>query len=103
MSTIPDTAFMINDAESVSANSQYTTDADSYTMHDQRDTMNRILPEAYLSPVRSQTTIPLKRQSKSGLRRLVSKLTRGTHVLQSIFLKFQNIISIDAIKFREIS
>ena len=87
LSTIPDTAFMITDTESVSANSQYTTGTDSYTMHDQRDTMNHILAEAYLSSVRSQTTIFLKRQSKSGLRRLVSKLTRGTHVLQSIFKK----------------
>ena len=103
MSTIPDTAFMINDVESVSANSQYTTGADSYTMHDQGDTMNRILAEAYLSPVRSQTIIPLKRQSKSSLRRLVSKLTRGTHVLQSIFKKLQNIINVYALKFREIS
>ena len=85
LSKIPNNAFMINDTESVSANSQYTTGADSYTMDDQRDTMNRILAEVYLSPVRSQTTIPLKRQSKSGLRCLLSKLTRGTHVLQSIF------------------
>ena len=45
LSTIPDTAFMINDTESVSANPQYTTGTDSYTMHDQRDTMNRILAE----------------------------------------------------------
>ena len=83
--TIPDTAFMINDTESVSPNSQYTTGADSYTMHDQRDIMNRILGKAYLSLVKSQTTISRKRQSKSGLRRLVSKLTQGTYVLQSIF------------------
>lgn len=103
MSTIPDTAFMANDAESVSAMSQYTTGADSYTMHDHRDIMNRILADAHLSPVRSQTTIPLKKQSKSGLRRLVSKLTRGTHALQSIFEKLQNIINIYAPKFREIS
>ena len=98
-----DTVFMINDTESVSANSQYTIGADSYTMHDQRDIMNRISAKAYLSPVKSQTTISRKRQSKSGLHRLVSKLTRGTHVLQSIFKKLQNIINIYALKFREIS
>ena len=103
LSIIPDSSYMINDAESVSANSQYTTGAHSYTMRDQRDTVNRILAEVHLSPIKSQTTISLKRQSKSGLRRLVSKLTQGTRVLQSIFIRLKNMMTTYSLKFRETS
>ena len=74
---------MINDAALISAGSHHTTES-SFTFDGQRDTMNRILAEAKLTPVRSQTTIALKKQSKSGLRRLVSKLKRGTHAFQGI-------------------
>ena len=74
---------MINDAASISASSHHTTES-SFTIDGQRDAMNRILAEAKLTPVRSQTIIALKKQSKSGLRRLVSKLTRGTHAFQGI-------------------
>ena len=74
---------MINDAASISASSHHTTES-SFTIDSQRDAMNRILAEAKLTPVRSQTTIALTKQSISGLRRLVSKLTRGTHAFQGI-------------------
>ena len=74
---------MTNDAASISASSHHTTES-SFTIDGQRDAMNRILAEAKLTPVRSQTTTALKKQSKSGLRRLVSKLTRGTHAFQGI-------------------
>ncbi|CAF4475984.1 unnamed protein product [Rotaria socialis] len=47
-----------------------------------RDTMNRILAEANLSPIRSHTRMALQRQSKSGIHPLLSKLSRGAHSLQ---------------------
>ena len=49
--------------------------------------MNRILAEFNLSSIRSQVTTSIKSQSKSALRRLVSKFTRGSKALQSL-LKF---------------
>ncbi|CAF4415315.1 unnamed protein product [Rotaria socialis] len=51
-------------------------------IEDTRVTMNRILAEANLSPIRSQTRMALQRQSKSGIRRLLSKLSRGAHSSQ---------------------
>ena len=81
---INDAASLANDAASISANSHYAA-ASSYIIHDQRETMNRILLEANLSPIRSQTRRPLRKQSKSGLRRLVSKLTRATNAFRGIF------------------
>ena len=75
---------MINDAASISASSHHTAES-SFMIDGQRETMNRILAEATLSPVRSRTTPALKKQSKSGLRRSVSKLTRRTRAFQGIF------------------
>ena len=75
---------MINDAASISASSHHTAES-SFMINGQRETMNHILAESKLSPVRSQTTTALKRRSISGLRRLVSKLTRETRAFQGIF------------------
>ena len=50
------------------------------------DGINRILCEAEISPIKSQTNKPLKEQSKSSIRRLVSKLQRSTQILQSKML-----------------
>ena len=75
---------MINDVASISTSSHYTAES-SFMIDGHRETVNRILVEAKLSQVRSQTTAALKKQSKSGLRRLVSKLTRGTRALQGVF------------------
>jgi hypothetical protein len=47
-----------------------------------RDSMNKILSEADLSPIKSQTTKTLNQQSGGSIRRLLSKLRRGAAVLQ---------------------
>ena len=75
---------MINGAASISASSHCTAES-SFMIDGLRETMNRILAEAKLTPVRSQTTIALKKQSKSDLCQLVSKLTRGTCAFQGLF------------------
>lgn len=72
---------MIDDAVSISVESQYTAGSE-FIIIDSREKMNRILEEVNLSPVRSQSTKMLKEQSKSGLRRLVSKFTRGSRAFQ---------------------
>lgn len=76
-------ASMMNDTVSISVASQHTTES-AFVIDKPRETMNRILAEVNLSPVRSQTTKPIKAQSKSGLRRLLSKFTRGSRALQGI-------------------
>ena len=75
---------MINDAVSISASSHYTKEF-LFMIDSQREAMNHILAEVKLSPVRSQTIVALKKQSKSSLCRLVLKLTRGTHAFQGTF------------------
>lgn len=72
---------MMNDAVSISVASQHTAGS-AFVIDDPRETMNRILAEVNLSPIRSQTTKSITNQSKSGLRRLVSKFTRGSKALQ---------------------
>ena len=54
---------MINDAAWISASSHYTAES-SFMIDGQRETMNRILAKAKLSPVRSQTTTALKKSRK---------------------------------------
>jgi membrane carboxypeptidase/penicillin-binding protein len=71
------------DVVSNSEQSQYTNTT-PYVVEDTRETMNRILAEASLSPVRSQVRTTLQNQSKSSLRRLLSKLTRGARTLQGM-------------------
>lgn len=54
----------------------------TYEDIDTREQMNRILAEADMSLVRSQTRTLLKHQSESSLRRLVSKLNKDTQAFQ---------------------
>ncbi|CAF4276505.1 unnamed protein product [Rotaria magnacalcarata] len=58
------------------------TGVSTFKIVDTREAMNRILSEANISPIRSQTRMALESQSKSSLRRLVSKLNRGAQILQ---------------------
>ena len=73
----------MNDGVSIGATSQHT-DESEFVVNDQREIMNRILAEFNLSPIRSQVTTSIKSQSKSALRRLVSKFTRGSKALQGL-------------------
>ena len=73
----------MNDGVSVGATSQHT-DESEFVVNDQRERMNRILAEFNLSPIRSQVTTSIKSQSKSALRRLVSKFTRRSKALQGL-------------------
>ncbi|CAF4698348.1 unnamed protein product [Rotaria socialis] len=52
------------DSESITCQSQFTNSTPCF-IEDTRDTMNRILAEANLSPIRSHTRMALQRQSKS--------------------------------------
>ena len=76
-------ATLMNDAASISAPSHETA-ASEFVGKDRRERMNCILAEFNLSPIRSQVTTSLKSQSKSALRRLVSKFTRGSKALQGL-------------------
>lgn len=80
----------------------YCTNATPYVVEDPRATMNRILAEAQLSPIRSQARTTLQNQSKSSLRRLLSKLTRGARTLQGMLRKhFVHILYIARFVFSE--
>ena len=65
-------------------NPSFTTDVSTFEVVDTREQMNKILIEASMSPIRSQTRVSLKRQSKSSLRRLLSKLNRGAQMFQGM-------------------
>ncbi|CAF4033781.1 unnamed protein product [Rotaria sp. Silwood1] len=54
----------------------------SYEIDDNRDSVNKILFEVGLSPIKSQTRKSLKQQSKGGVRRILSKLQRGIQLFQ---------------------
>ena len=71
----------MDDSVSISVASQHTTGFE-FVIDNPRETMNRILAEVNLSPIRSQTIKSVKNQSESGLRRLVSKFTRGSRAFQ---------------------
>ena len=71
------------DSHSTSMESHWTSESE-FMIEDRRDSMNRILAEASISPIRSQTRSTLQHQSKSSLRRLLSKLNRGTDSLRSM-------------------
>ncbi|CAF2059693.1 unnamed protein product [Rotaria magnacalcarata] len=81
LSLVDNIASLMSDGVSISVASQHTTESE-FVINDQRARMNRILSEFNLSPIRSQATTSIKNQSKSGLRRLVSKFTRGSKALQ---------------------
>ena len=71
------------DSHSTSMESHWASESE-FMIEDTRDSMNRILAEASISPIRSQTRSTLQHQSKSSLRRLLSKLNRGTDSLRSM-------------------
>ena len=71
------------DSHSTSMESHWTSKS-KLMIEDTRDSMNRILAEASISPIRSQTRSTLQHQSKSSLRRLLSRLNRGTDSLRSM-------------------
>ena len=73
----------MNVGVSIGATSQHT-DESEFVVNDQRERMNRILAEFNLSPIRFQVTTSIKSQSKSAVRRLVSKFTRGSKALQGL-------------------
>ena len=73
----------MNDGVSIGATSQHT-DESEFVVNDQRERMNRILAEFNLSPIQSQVTTSIKSQSKSTVRRLVFKFTRGSKALQGL-------------------
>lgn len=60
------------------------TDASLFEIDDSRESMNRILAEVSLSPIRSQTRKTLESNSHSGLRRITSKFSSTMRVLQSM-------------------
>ncbi|CAF3172977.1 unnamed protein product [Rotaria socialis] len=60
------------------------TEVSTFKIVDTRQQMNRIMCEADVSQIRSQTRILLKDQSQSGIRHLVSKLNRGVQAVQGI-------------------
>ena len=63
----------------------YSTTFDpSYEIDDSRDSVNRILCEVGISPAKPRTSKVLKEQSKSGVRRLLSKPQRGIQLFQGI-------------------
>lgn len=76
---------MIDDTVSISVASRDTLQS-TFVIDHPRGTINRMLAEVNLSPVRSQATKALKNQSKSGVRRLVSKFTRGSKAFQGKLL-----------------
>jgi hypothetical protein len=61
------------------------TDGSRFTIDGSRDSMNRILAQASLSLIRSQTRKRLDQHSDSGLRRLTSKLTNAVRIIQSMY------------------
>ena len=80
---IDNIALLMNDGVSIGATSRHI-DESEFVVNDQRERMNHILAEFNLSSIRSQVTISIKSQSKSALRRLVSKFTRGSKALQGL-------------------
>ena len=71
------------DSHSTSMESHWTSGSE-FMIEDTRDSMNRILAEASISPIRSSTRSTLQHQSKSSLHRLLSKFNRGTDSLRSM-------------------
>ena len=89
----------MDDGVSISAASQHTAGSE-FVIDNRRETMNRILAEVNLNPIRAQTTKSIKNQSKSGLRRLVSKFTRGSRALQGILCvnRIKSILNTEVVK-----
>ena len=60
------------------------TEGTEFIVDDSRDSMRRILTQANLSPIRSQTRRRLNLHSESSLHRLTSKLTSTVRIIQSM-------------------
>jgi hypothetical protein len=56
-----------------------------FVIDNKRESINRVLAEVNLSPIRSQTRKRLAQHSNSGLRRITSKFNGAMRVLQSEF------------------
>ena len=78
---------MIPEEASISPVTTYSnfTDRSEFMSHNSRDSMNRILAQANLSPTRSQTRKRLDLHSNIGLRRIASTLTGTIRVIQSMY------------------
>ena len=62
-----------------------TTEESEFIIDDSHDSMNRILIQVSLSPIRSQTRERLDLHSDSGLRRFTAKITSTVRVIQSMY------------------
>ena len=80
---VDNTALLMNDGVSIGAISRHTAESE-FVVNDQRERTNRILAEFNLNPIRSQVTTSIKSPSKSALRGLISKFTRGLKALQGL-------------------
>ena len=69
------------------------TNESHFVIENARDTMKRIFAEASISPIRSQTRTKLQHQSKGSLRRLLSKLNRGTANLRGMIYIHSNALT----------
>lgn len=78
---------MIPDNLSVGPNTFYSniTTGSEFIIDDSRASMNRVLAQVNISPIRSQTRKRLDQHSDSGLRRITSKLNSTMIVIQSMF------------------
>ena len=78
---------MISDDLSVGPITTFSnaTIASEFIIDDSRESMNRILSQVNLSPIRSQTRKRLDKHSDGSRRRITSKLTCAVRVIQSMF------------------
>ncbi len=94
-------ASIMDDSASVTDTSPMSIRSSSSMYDTSREEVNHMLTQLNQSPVRSQSSTALKNQSKSGVRRLKSKLMRGTRAFQSMFQKnMKNIFNIKGYEFR---
>lgn len=79
-------ASIIPEEASLGQFSNYTvaTNDTEFIVDDSRESINRILSQVSMSPIRSQARKRLDQHSESGLRRLTSKLTKAVRVIQSM-------------------
>lgn len=77
----------MEDSRSAFMESQWSSGS-HFMIENAKDTMNKIFAEASISPIRSQTRTKLQHQSKGSLRRLLSKLNRGTASLRGMIYLF---------------
>jgi hypothetical protein len=94
-------ASIMDDSASVSATSPMSIRSSFSVYDNSREEVNPMLAQPNESPVRSLCTTVLKNQSKKSIRRLKSKLMRGTRAFQSMFrINMKNIFNIKGYEFR---